>query len=243
MVLFRRVIIPKASLFWRFWSWKVIIPNSKFQKPFRLKTSWNYKGPVHNHLLGGPDAKEGDPMGTDQFLNQISMLIFGWEIVDFETMINQKSTSQPQFNQKSTNCQPNFNHFSTLTFQLQTWLIFGWIVVKKLIFGWSLFQNQRFLNQISTLRMVEESWGSTLNQRWFNIEKLICAHWGSLTSLNPGRGENHKFSLVRENLVYYSAGAAAGLPYVTRFFLLSNTPFSHTVLLFIKGRGRNQILS
>ena len=77
-------------------------------------------------------------------------------------MINQKSTSQPQFNQESTNCQPNFNHFSTLIFQLQTWLIFGWIVVEKLIFGWSLFQNQRFLNQISTLRIVEESWGSTL---------------------------------------------------------------------------------
>ena len=61
------------------------------------------------------------PMGTDQFLNQISTLIFGWEIVDFETMINQKSTSQPQFNQKSTNYQPNFNHFSTLS------LIFHWI--------------------------------------------------------------------------------------------------------------------
>ena len=105
-------------------------------------------------------------MGTDEFLNQISTLIFGWEIVDFATMINQKSTSQPQFNQKSTNCQPNFNHFSTLTFQLQTWLIFGRIVVEKLIFGWSLFQNQRFLNQISTLRMVEESWGSTLIQHW-----------------------------------------------------------------------------
>ena len=102
------------------------------------------------------------PMGTDQFLNQISTLIFGWEIVDFETMINQKSTSQPQFNQKSTNCQPNFNQFSKMIFQLQTWLIFGWIVVEKLIFGWSLFQNQQFLNQISTLRMVEESWGSTL---------------------------------------------------------------------------------
>ena len=24
--------------------------------------------------------------------------------------------------------------------------------------------------------MVEESWGSMLNQRWFNIEKLIFAH-------------------------------------------------------------------
>ena len=106
------------------------------------------------------------PMGTDQFLSQISTLIFGWEIVDFVTMINQNSTSQPKINQKSTNCQPNFNHFSTLIFQLQTWLIFGWIVVEKLIFGWSLLQNQRFLNQISTLRMVEESWGSTLIQRW-----------------------------------------------------------------------------
>ena len=127
-------------------------------------------------------------MGTDQFLNQTSMLIFGWEIVDFETMINQKSTSQPQFNQKSTNHQPNFNHFSTLTFQQKTWLIFGWIVVEKLIFGWSLFQNQRFLNQISTLRMVEESWGSTLNQRWFNVEKLICAHWGVDFTWNSSLG-------------------------------------------------------
>ena len=88
-----------------------------------------------------------------------------------------RSISQPNINVDI--CQPNFNHFSTLTFQLQTWLIFGWIVVEKLIFGWPLFQNQRFLNQISTLRMVEESWGSTLLQRWFNVEKLICAHWVS----------------------------------------------------------------
>ena len=54
-----------------------------------------------------------NPVGTDQLLNvestlslnlpqPSSTLIFGWEIVDFETMINQKSTSQPQFNQKST---------------------------------------------------------------------------------------------------------------------------------------------
>ena len=57
-----------------------------------------------------------------------STLIFGWEIVDFETIINQKSTSQPKINQnstknqllnqKSTKNQPNFNHFSTLISQL-----------------------------------------------------------------------------------------------------------------------------
>ena len=114
-----------------------------------------------------------DPMGTDQFLNQISTLIFGWEIVDL-----QWSTKSQLLNLKSTKNQPTVNQISTI---FQHWhfnLIFGCIVVGKLIFAWSLLQNQWFLNQISTLRMVEESWASLLNQRWFNIEKLICAHWG-----------------------------------------------------------------
>ena len=38
------------------------------------------------------------PMSQDQFLNQISVLIFGLEIVDFVTVINQKSTSRPKIN-------------------------------------------------------------------------------------------------------------------------------------------------
>ena len=128
-------------------------------------------------------------MGTDQFLNQISTLIFGWEIVDFVTMINQKSTSQPKINGKWTNCQPNFNHFSTLIFQLQTWLIFGWIVIEKLIFGWivveklsfgwSLLQNQRFINQISTLRKVKaQHWEVDLCPLGFRYQILKVINSG-----------------------------------------------------------------
>ena len=90
-----------------------------------------------------------------------STLIFGWEIVDFETMINQKSTSQPQFNQKSTKFEVEMSMLKNGWNLVDNWSIFGWIVIEKLIFGWSLFQNQRFLNQISTLILVE---------------KLICAH-------------------------------------------------------------------
>ena len=74
-----------------------------------------------------------------------------WEIVDFETMINQKSTSQPQFNQKSTKFEVEMSKLKNGWNLVDSWLIFGWIVVEKLIFGWSLFHNQRFLNQISTL--------------------------------------------------------------------------------------------
>ena len=78
-----------------------------------------------------------------------------WYLVEKSLILKQWSTKNQLLNHNSTKNQPNFNHFSTLTFQLQTCLIFGWIVVEKLIFGWSLFQNQQFLNQISTLRKVE----------------------------------------------------------------------------------------
>ena len=84
-----------------------------------------------------------------------------WYLVEKSLILKRwstkKSTSQPQFNQKSTNCQPNFKHFSTLTFQLQTWLIFGWIVVVKLIFGCNCFKINDF---------------STKYQRWGWLRKV-----------------------------------------------------------------------
>ena len=76
-----------------------------------------------------------------------STLIFGWEIVDFETIINQKSTSQPKINQKSTKNQllnqkstknqPNFNQISTI---FQRWYL-NFISTK----------NQPSINLISTM--------------------------------------------------------------------------------------------
>ena len=83
------------------------------------------------------------PVGTDQLLNVESTLIQRWastflnhpqhwylveKIVDFVTMINQKSTSQPQFNQKSTK------------FEVEISLLkFGWQLVDfQLILGWEV---------------------------------------------------------------------------------------------------------
>ena len=70
---------------------------------------------------------------TDQFLNQISMLIFGWEIVDFVTMINQKSTYQPKINQLSTKFQPFFNTDISTSNLVDFWLNCGREVVFWLI--------------------------------------------------------------------------------------------------------------
>ena len=95
-------------------------------------------------------------------INVEKWLKFGWNLVDFWLIFG---------------------------WEVDFWLNFGWFLVEKLIFGWWLFQNQRFLNQISTLMMVEDGWGSTLNQRWFNVERLICAHWGPHTySFKPMSG-------------------------------------------------------
>ena len=76
------------------------------------------------------------PVGTDQLLNVESTLIqrwastflnhpnvdIGWEIVDFVTMINQKSTSQPQFNQRST----KFEVEILILKMVEIWLTVGW---------------------------------------------------------------------------------------------------------------------
>ena len=120
------------------------------------------------------------PMGTDQFLNQ-------------------KSTSQPQINRKSTNCQPNFNHFSTLIFQLQTWLIFGWIEVEKLILSWSLLHCYK-INDFST-KYQHWGWlGKVEAQRWINVQKLICAHWDRTGLIASFRRVQFPLSLWQSNL-------------------------------------------
>ena len=108
-----------------------------------------------------------NPMGTDQlFLNQISTLIFGWEIVDFETMINQKSTSRPQFNQLSTKFQPFFNIDISTSNLVDFWLNCSWEVDFWLITVSKSMISQKNIN-------VEDGWGklrlnveSTLIQRW-----------------------------------------------------------------------------
>ena len=109
------------------------------------------------------------PMGTDQFLNQTLTLIFGWEIVDFVTMINQKSTSQPKINEKSTNCQPNFNHFSHWYFNFKL----GWFLVEFWLRSWFLVDHCYKINDFSTkyqrwgwLRKVEA-------QRWINVDSML----------------------------------------------------------------------
>ena len=82
---------------------------------------------------------QASPVGTDQLLNvestlsfnfpqPSSMLIFGWEIVDFETMINQKSTSQPKINQ-----------IWSWNVNVEKWLKFGWQLVDfSLNCGWEV---------------------------------------------------------------------------------------------------------
>ena len=115
------------------------------------------------HLMNG-----WDPIGTGQFLNQISVLIFGWEITDFVTMINQKSTSQCKINQLSTKFQPFFNIDISTSNLVDFWLNCDWevdfwliIVTKSMIFKPNI--------------NVEDGWGKSR----LNVEKLICAHWGS----------------------------------------------------------------
>ena len=105
------------------------------------------------------------PMGTDQFLNQISTLVFGWEILDFVTMINQKSTYQPKINQLSTKFQP-FNIDISTSNLVELWLR-----------SWYLVDNCYKIIDFSTKY---QCWGWLRNveaQRWINVEKLICAHW------------------------------------------------------------------
>ena len=125
------------------------------------------------------------------YINYYAVIISLWAQINFSTNI---------WLRNHWNRQPNSNQFSTLTFQLQTWIILGWIVIEKLIFGWSLFQNQRFLNQISTLRMVEQSWGcqrlnveSMLIQRW-EVDRLcpLGSHLGKL----PGKHGGKRCSLL-----------------------------------------------
>ena len=50
--------------------------DSFFTKPTKLHLNWKMATRIY-------------PMGTDQFFNQISMLIVGEEIIDFVKMINQ----------------------------------------------------------------------------------------------------------------------------------------------------------
>ena len=126
------------------------------------------------------------PMGTDQFLYQKSTLIFGWEIADF-VMINQKSTSQPKIN-----CQPNFNRFSTLVFQLQTWLNCGWEVDFWLIIVTKSTISQPTIN-------VEYGWGSTLIQRWeVDLGTVFVVIWKlvhfrlMVNCFGPVRGRGYK---------------------------------------------------
>ena len=83
------------------------------------------------------------------------------------------TTYQPKINQLSTKFQPFFNIDISTSNLVDFWLNCGWEVVFWLIIVTHV-QNQQFLNQKSTLRMVKESWGSTLNQCWFNVEKMMC---------------------------------------------------------------------
>ena len=71
-------------------------------------------------------------------------------------MINQKSTSQPQFNQPSWNVKVK-NGWNLV----DRWLIFGWIWLTS----WYLVDHCYKINDFSTKY-----------QCWYLVEKLICAH-------------------------------------------------------------------
>ena len=97
------------------------------------------------------------PVGTDQLLNVESMLIQRWasnflnhlqrwytveKWVENVTMINQKSTSQPHFNQILTKFEVEIPKLKNGWNLVEVWLIFGWFEVENLIFGWSLLHFQ-----------------------------------------------------------------------------------------------------
>ena len=106
------------------------------------------------------------------YINYYAVIISLWAQINFSTNI---------WLRNHWNCQPNSNQFSTLIFQLQTWIILGWIVIEKLIFGWSLFQNQRFLNQIGPIN-VEDGWAKlrlSEAQRWIKVDSTLRS-WSSV---------------------------------------------------------------
>ena len=61
-------------------------------------------------------------------------------------MINQKSTSQPQFNQKSTKFEVEISMLKNGWNLIDSWLIFGWIVIEKLIF-WLIIVSKSTISQ------------------------------------------------------------------------------------------------
>ena len=158
-------------------------------------------------------------MSTDQFLNQISTLIFGWEIVDFVTMINQKSTSQPKINHLSTKFQPFFNIDISPSNLVDFWLKCGWEVDFWLIIVTKSMISQPNIN-------VEDGWGK------LRLNVLICAHWveGQLTRLPEDLiGSIFKLSRVSQTSIkfIYSSRALDRVKH-NYCFTLSFWPYTHS---------------
>ena len=107
------------------------------------------------------------PVGTDQLLNVESTLSLNfpqrWYLVEKwvenVTMINQKSTSQPQFNQKSTKFKVQISMLKNGWNKVEVWLIWGWVVDLWLII------------------VTFSTHFSTKYQCWYLVEQLIRAHW------------------------------------------------------------------
>ena len=113
-----------------------------------------------------------NPVGTDQLLKvdstlslnfpqPSSKLIFGWEIVDFVTITNRKSTYQPQFNQKSISLKLKCQCWK----MVEIWLTIGWFSVDFMLRSWFLVDHCYKITDFSTKY-----------QCWYLVEKLICAH-------------------------------------------------------------------
>ena len=85
-------------------------------------SAWN-STPVYSQW-----AQINFSMLSRNFPQPSSTLIFGWEIVDSVTMINQKSTSQPQFNQKSTMSEVEISMLKNGWDLVDSLLILGWEV-------------------------------------------------------------------------------------------------------------------
>ena len=112
------------------------------------------------------------PMGTDRFLNQISMfwLRNHWFWNNDQPKINFSTTIQPKN-------QPTVNLISTIFQHCHFNFTLGWFLVELWLRSWFLVDHCFKINDFSTkyqrwgwLRKVEA-------QRWINVEKLICAHW------------------------------------------------------------------
>ena len=116
------------------------------------------------------------PVGTDQLLNVESTLIQRWAstflnhpqrwyLVEKSLILKQWSTKTKLLNHNSTKNQPSLKLKCQSWKMVEIWLTVGWFLVELWLRSWFLVDHCFKINDFSTKY-----------QRWYLVEKLICAH-------------------------------------------------------------------